>query len=220
MRSNQTHRFFLSSALFFGSGAVFAQDAIVPTQPSTMPSASASSAGNTTRESSPTPGSTAQEMQDKKFLRDFSQGGLAEIKLGQLASTRASSDDVKEFGAKMVADHTQMEKNLSPIAEEMGVRLPKDLNKPDQAQYDKLSKLASEDFDKEYLTMMLDDHRKDLRALRQESIATQDNALKAELDKTFLVVREHMGMVIKLAKEKGIAVPPPPPRPGSAPPAP
>lgn len=220
MRSNQTHRFLLSSALFFGSGAVFAQDAIVPTQPSTMPSASASSAGNTARESSPTPGSTAQEMQDKKFLRDFSQGGLAEIKLGQLASTRASSDDVKEFGAKMVADHTQMEKNLSPIAEEMGVRLPKDLNKPDQAQYDKLSKLASEDFDKEYLTMMLDDHRKDLRALRQESIATQDNALKAELDKTFLVVREHMGMVIKLAKEKGIAVPPPPPRPGSAPPAP
>jgi putative membrane protein len=212
------HRIILGSALILSPAIILAQDPIVPTQPQAMPSASASSSRGNQQDGSPSPGLTGQEMQDKKFLRDIAQGGLAEVKLGQLAATKGTSDEVKTFGAKMVADHTQMSKDLAPLADAMGIRLPKDLSKPDQAEYEKLSKLSGDDFDKEYIQVMLDDHRKDLRAFRQESMATNDDALHAEIDKSAAIVRSHMGLIIKLAKEKGIAVPPPPQRAGATPP--
>ena len=211
----QPRRIILASALILSPAPLLAQDLnapSIPNQGQSAPNTAASRSPSTQREpdSTPGPGSTAQEMQDKRFLRDLAQGGLAEVKLGQLAATKASSEDVKEFGAKMVADHAQMSRDLAPLADSMGIRLPKDLSKPDQAEYDKLSKLSGDDFDKEYITVMLDDHRKDLRAFRQESMSTNDNALHTEIDKSAAVVRDHMGIIIKLAKEKGIALPPAP----------
>ena len=218
----QTRRIILSSALILSPAALFAQDPVIPTQSQSMPNTSASSSAgrHSDPDSTPTPGLTAQGMQDKKFLRDIAQGGLAEVKMGQLATTKGTTDDVKTFGSRMVADHTQMAKDLSPIADEMGVRLPKDLSKPDQAELEKLSKLSGDDFDKEYITVMLADHRNDLRAFRQESMATNDTALHAEIDKSAAVVREHMGMIVKLAKEKGVALPPRPQQAGAVPPPP
>ena len=44
---------------------------------------------------------------DKKFVEKAAQGGMAEVELGQLATQKASSDDVKKFGQRMVDDHSE-----------------------------------------------------------------------------------------------------------------
>ncbi len=160
------------------------------------------------QDSSPTPGMTGQEMKDKMFLRKAAEGGIAEVKLGQLAAEKGASDEVRTFGAKMVADHTQLNNQMKPIADSMGVRLPKDMNKMDQAEYDKLSALSGPDFDQEYLTDMVKDHRKDLREFHMESMATNDPTLKAAVDKGEAVIREHTRMVTRIARDKGVALPP------------
>ena len=148
-----------------------------------------------------------QTVRDRMFLRKAAEGGMAEVQLGQLAAQKGSSDDVKAFGQKMVTDHTQLNNDIKPIADQMGVMLPKKLKKDDQAEYDKLSAMAGEDFDKEYLTFMVKDHHADLREFRQEDMAVQDPTLKAAVDKGLGVIREHTQMVDKLAKDKGIPVP-------------
>jgi putative membrane protein len=150
---------------------------------------------------------TSQNMKDKMFLRHAAEGGMAEVKLGQLAAQKASSDDVKAFGQKMVDDHTMLNNEMAPIADSMGVRTPKNLNKQDQAEYDKLSGLSGTDFDTEYLTAMVKDHHKDLREFREQAATTTDPTLKAAVDKGQRVIHEHMMMVDKLAQSKGIAVP-------------
>jgi putative membrane protein len=152
---------------------------------------------------------TSQSMKDKMFLRHAAEGGMAEVKLGQLAAQKASSDDVKAFGQKMVDDHTVLNNEMAPIADSMGVRTPKNLNKQDQAEYDKLSGLSGTDFDTEYLTAMVKDHHKDLREFREQAASTTDPTLKAAVEKGQRVIHEHTMMVDKLAQSKGIAVPAP-----------
>lgn len=153
------------------------------------------------------PGDTAQEMRDKAFLRKAAEGGLAEIQLGKLATEKASADDVKAFGQKMVDDHTRLNDDMAPIAQSKGVALPRKMSKSDQAEYDKLGTLSGEAFDKEYIAYMVKDHHADLREFRTESASTNDPDLKVAVDKAAQVIREHMVLADKLAHNKGIQAP-------------
>jgi putative membrane protein len=159
------------------------------------------------QDSAPNSGDVGQAMKDKMFLRKAAQGGMAEVKLGQLATQKGSSEDVKSFGQKMVDDHTKLNNDMAPIADSMGVRLPKDLSKDDQAEYDKLSALSGNDFDMEYLSFMVKDHHKDLREFRQEEASTTEPTLKAAVADGTKVIHEHSVMVDKLAREKGVPMP-------------
>jgi putative membrane protein len=153
-------------------------------------------------------GETSQIMKDKMFLRKAAEGGMAEVKFGELAAQKGGSEGVKAFGQKMVDDHTALNNEMAPIADSMGVRVPKTINKDDQAEYDKLSGLSGDDFDTEYLTVMVKDHRKDLREFRMEASSAQDQALRDAVEKGEKIIHEHLEMVDKLARDKGIAMPP------------
>jgi putative membrane protein len=159
------------------------------------------------QDSGPNSGELGQVMQDKMFLRKAAEGGIAEVKLGQLAAQKASSADVKAFGQKMVDDHTRLNLEMAQVADSMGVMLPKSMNKEDQAEYDKLNALSGNDFDVEYLSFMVKDHHKDLHEFRIEAASPTDPTLHNEVVKAQSVIHDHTVMVDKLAREKGIPVP-------------
>ena len=159
------------------------------------------------QDAGPNSGDLGQVMQDKMFLRKAAEGGIAEVKLGQLAVQKGSSDEVKAFGQKMVDDHTKMNLEIAQVADSMGVMLPKSLNKEDQAEYDKLNGLSGNEFDIEYLTFMVRDHHKDLHEFRMEAASPTDAALHNEVVKAHGVIHDHTVMVDRLARAKGIPVP-------------
>jgi putative membrane protein len=173
-----------------------------PNQPQQVPASSTS-----LQDSAPNAGDVGQTMKDKIFLRKAAQGGMAEVKLGQLAAQKASGDDVRAFGQKMVDDHTKLNNVMAPIADSLGVRLPKDLSKEDQAEYDKLNALSGNNFDMEYLSFMVKDHHKDLHEFRQEAASTTDPTLQTAVANATKVIHEHTVMVDKLARDKGVPVP-------------
>jgi len=158
-------------------------------------------------DSTAVPGVSHEEMQERMFLQKAAEGGTAEVQLGKLATEKASADDVKAFGQKMVDDHTELNNQMAPIAESKGVALPRKMGKADQAEYDKLSALSGEAFDKEYVAYMVKDHHEDLREFRTAAMNTNDPDMKMALDKAAKVIREHMVMADKLAREKGLATP-------------
>ncbi len=164
-------------------------------------------AHNDMQDAAPSSGVSGQMMKDKMFLRKAAEGGMAEVRLGQLASQKSSSADVKEFGARMVKDHTELNEEMKPIADSMGVMLPKKMGSKDQAEFEKLSKLSGSDFDAEYLAYMVKDHHADLREFHMEATSATDPTLKSAVEKGTQVIREHTGMVEALAKSKGVAVP-------------
>ena len=68
---------------------------------------------------------------DRSFISQAAYGSLAEVELGELAQTQASSQQVREFGGRMVTEHTQMNKDLVALASNKGVTPP---SAPDPAR--------------------------------------------------------------------------------------
>jgi putative membrane protein len=205
MKFNSASTALLSLAIGITPAAVFAQDpTTMPPVPNTQPN---SPSAPSPQDSAGAPGMTGQMMRDKLFLRTAVEGGLLEVKLGELAAQKGSTAEVKDFGQKMATDHAAMNADFGTIADSMGVMVPKKISKDGQAEYAKLEALSGSAFDTEYLTVMVKDHHQDLREFRQEITATTDTALQAAVVKAGKVVREHTMMVDKLATEKGIPVP-------------
>jgi len=97
---------------------------------------------------------------------------------------------------------------MAAVADSMGVMLPKTMNKEDQAEFDKLNALSGSDFDMEYLSFMVKDHHKDLREFRMEAASPTDPTLHDAVVKAESVIHDHTVMVDKLARAKGVPMPP------------
>jgi putative membrane protein len=137
---------------------------------------------------------------DCNFIQSAAQGGMTEVKLGQLASTSGQRSDVKEFGQRMVKDHTSINDNLKALAAQKEVTLSDSLDASHQAMVDKMSGLSGSDFDKAYIACMVKDHKLDAKAFKTESSATKDTDIKNFVDKTIPVVHEHMKLVAAMNK--------------------
>lgn len=160
-----------------------------------------------TQDASSGPGQTADMMRDKIFLRKASEGGYAEVQFGQLAAQKGASEDVKAFGQKMVTDHTSLNQQLQPFAQAAGVPTPRKLAGKDQAEFDKLSALSGDDFDKTYLAFMVKDHHQDLRDFRKEAESTSDASLREAVDTGEKMIHEHMRVVDAMARSRGVGLP-------------
>jgi putative membrane protein len=128
---------------------------------------------------------------DEHFMKQVAQDGMAEVQLGQLASQRAGSDAVKQFGKRMADDHAKAADELKQIASQKGVALPTGLDRGHQRFYDRLSKLNGADFDRAYMKEMVKDHDRDVKAFQKEADAGKDGELKAWAAKTLPTLREH-----------------------------
>ena len=142
-----------------------------------------------------------QLVKDKMFVRKATEGGFAEVQFGQLAAQKASSEDVKKLGQKLVDDRTQLDANLKPVADDLGVRMPAKLAKTDQEEFDKLKGLSGADFDKEYMSAMVSDHAKALDAFTTEAKDTKDLKFRAVVLKGKTVVAAHKNMAYDLKKK-------------------
>src|SRR3954454_10112939 len=127
---------------------------------------------------------------DSTFITKAAVGGLAEVKLGQLATQKASNADVKAFGQQMVDDHGKANDELKQLASSKGITLPTDIDAKDQAKYDRLSKLSGAEFDRAYMREMVSDHRMHVSEFRRESERGSDPDVKAWAAKT-LPTLEH-----------------------------
>ena len=143
-----------------------------------------------------TPVSTA----DKDFILAAAQGGMTEVKLGELAAQNGTRADVKEFGQMMVKDHSAINDDLKALAAKEGVTLPDSLDAKHQGMLDKLAALTGSAFDNAYVAAMIKGHKNDAKAFKAESSATQDADIKSFLDKSIPVVESHLQHVTTMKK--------------------
>jgi len=135
---------------------------------------------------------------DKKFAIAAAQGGMAEVKLGELAAKQGSSEKVKEFGQKMVEDHGKANEDLKSVAMNEGLTLPTEPNADQKATMARLMKLHGAAFDSAYLKAMKMDHKMDVAAFKKEAAGGKDPGIKGFASKTLPVVEEHYQMLMKM----------------------
>ena len=190
----------------FASAAAMAQEA--PAEPGTI----------TTPVTKPAPDKAAPPAEkasapvtaaEKHFMETAARGNMEAIELARLAKEHAQSDDVKKLGQQLLDEHTKVGDDLKALAEKKGVELPKELPRADQSMEARLSKLSGAQFDKQYLTQMLSDHKKDISEFQHLATAAKDPDVKQFAQKTLPVLEEHERIVANLtreaAKEGGLA---------------
>jgi len=184
---------------YIASGLVFCGLGLVPAVAQTG-SSTASGPGGTSPKSTETTGSgtnaaankSGLSAMDQHFMKEAAEGGLAEVELGNLAAQKASSSEVKNFGERMVQDHTKANDQLKQIASNKGVNLPSQPSHAQMAEKKKLEKLSGTQFDKAYMDAMLKDHKKDVADFQRESQSGKDPDLKSFASQTLPTLQEHL----------------------------
>jgi len=146
-----------------------------------------------------------QAMADQAFVRKALEGGAAEVQLGQLAQQKSQSEDVKQFGQKMVEDHTQLSEQMKPIAQQLGVKEPKGPSKKDKQLMAKLEGLSGPQFDEAYIQAMVKDHKEDLKEFKNEAQAAQNQNVKQAAQQGAGVISQHLQLIEQIAQSHNLA---------------
>jgi|SRR6478672_6987041 putative membrane protein len=131
---------------------------------------------------------------DRDFVQKAAQGGVSEVEMGKLAQQKAENQQVKDFGARMVQDHTKANDELKKIASAKSVNIPDQPDKQAQKEMDKLQKLSGAQFDREYMTHMVSDHKKDVSEFQKAAKSAKDSEVKNFAATTLPTLQEHLKM--------------------------
>jgi putative membrane protein len=129
---------------------------------------------------------------DQKFMMEAAQGGMMEVQLAQLAQQKASSEEVKEFAKTLEQDHSKANDELKALAQQKNVSLPTEIGAKHQSEVAKLQNMSGEQFDRAYMKMMVDDHKKDVSKFQKESDRAMDSHVKEFAAKTLPTLQSHL----------------------------
>lgn len=140
---------------------------------------------------------------EKAFIKDAASGGMMEVELGKVAQQQAANQAVKDFGKQMQTDHQAANDELMSLAQKNNLQLPPQMERKDNSQVEKLSKLSGAKFDKMYMQAMVADHKKDIAKFKKASKTAKDPDLKAFVDKTLPTLEHHLEMAKQIAPQVG-----------------
>lgn len=129
---------------------------------------------------------------DAGFVMQAGQDGLAEVELGKLAQKNGSSAAVKDFGQRMVTDHSKANAELVAIAKKLNITPPSEPGEKHKAVHKKLAALKGEKFDNEYAQHMVDDHEKAVTLFQKQAKHGESKELRDFAAKSLPVLEEHL----------------------------
>jgi putative membrane protein len=159
--------------------------------------------------SSPDMAGNAQPQQspgDQMFVRETMEGDNAQVAMSQLAQQKSQSDDVKQFGQKMVQIHTQLNEQLQPAAKQLGVDEPKGPSKKGKQEIAKLEALTGPDFDSEYIQAMAKQQQHDLKEFKDEASSGQNQNIQQAAKQDEPILSEHYQVLEKLAQVHNVTL--------------
>jgi putative membrane protein len=183
--------FILSMALTLPPGLALAADT----------SKSGTTDTKSSSKSTDTKSSSKLSSDDSNFVKDAAQGGMMEVELGKLAQDKAASAKVKEFGKRMEQDHSKANDELKKLASDKGVQLSTSLDSKHKSKVDKLAKMSGADFDKQYMSGMVSDHKDDIKKFQKEADKGKDADLKQFASQKLPTLKEHLQLAESTEKD-------------------
>lgn len=134
------------------------------------------------------------------FIETAIRGNLSEVKLGELGKSKASSEEVRAFAAKLVTDHTAANEKATAAAKSAGVTPPKEENSKQTRAYQTLSKLSGATFDRRFIAHMVSDHKHDIAEYK--SVAAAGGPIGEYAKASLPTLREHLQVAEKIAHDQ------------------
>lgn len=143
---------------------------------------------------------------DRVFAENAVEANAREIQLSQMALEKGSSDAVKDYAKRMVAEHSTANEKLMSI---INATIPEQWRPKKEANTKKLNevrelkKLSGEKFDRQYMAMMVKEHKQAVDLYQKEAKSGVTEELKSFADTTLPTLKEHLKMAQDVARKVG-----------------
>jgi putative membrane protein len=189
-------------ALFVSASAQSLAQSNMPSSGKTGSESSNAKAGSDTEEGQPV-------LTEAQTLVKLHQANLMEMEAGGMAASRARSGKVRQYGEQLIKDHRQADNTVQAFAKRKGVDLDSAENAPPEpagqarSGMDALRDLSGTEFDRGFLTAMVNDHDDTIRMVRNARSQTQDPEFRALLNKLLPVLQQHRDLAQRLLRTTG-----------------
>jgi putative membrane protein len=139
---------------------------------------------------------------DSKFIREVTADNMLEATLGQLAERKAENSEVRQFAQRMVADHNKLQNDWVSMASSNGLNFKTGFGKNHRKKLEQLQKLSGKEFDRAYMTFMVQDHKDYVDYFRKEGQAAKSAQVRNLVSAGLPTLEQHWSM----AKQVGVKV--------------
>jgi len=161
----------------------------------------ADSANKANIDSSSTSSQTvATDAETSSFLVKAADGGMTEVKLGQLAQEKGNDPRVKDFGSMMVHDHSAVNDQVKSLAAQRNVTLPDSVSDDHKKEIADLNAKSGKAFDKAYVSAMVKGHESTIDLFEKSLDKSNDSEVKTFINNTLPKVRNHLDSIKAIQK--------------------
>jgi putative membrane protein len=111
---------------------------------------------------------------DINFMGEATEINLEEIRLSEVVKERSKNIEIRELGKKLTNQHYQSLLDLTALAARKNITIPTKLGDKENVDYEKLNHMSGVALDKEYIIMMVNEHK--------EAIALFEKVSKTGID--------------------------------------
>lgn len=135
---------------------------------------------------------------DASFVNDAGRAGITEVTFGQLARAQGSRAAVRDFGLRMVTEHTSLNQELTRLAAAKKITPTVTVDVAHQTTYDQIAALKGRAFDRAYLNAQVADHQATLAIYQEEASNGTDPDVRAFAAKVVPMLQAHLALAKRL----------------------
>jgi putative membrane protein len=153
----------------------------------------------------------AESLRDGQILKVVDLANTGEVQQAQLAKSKATNPQVKQFAAMMIKDHSQANQKAMKLAKAAGVTEEESpaaakLELKASQTMDTLKAVGPSGFDAAYMSAQVEQHQAVLDMLSNTLVPSATNPkLKTELEATRTVVQRHLGHAMQIQETIAVA---------------
>jgi putative membrane protein len=133
-------------------------------------------------------GPTATERETLQKIHDANQ---VEIEMGELAKQKGSTKAVREFGRRLIADHTLAEKKIDRYLRMRGSDIRTLATTATDSEHAVIGTKSGPEFDRAFAMQMISDHTKVIELVEGARKETGDDDLRAFYDELLPTLQAH-----------------------------
>lgn len=141
---------------------------------------------------------------DSLFIRDVASTNLLEIQLGKLAQQKAANSAVKEFGKRLVGDHTNLELQWFNTISKHGMTFRPGLSSIHQQQLSQLQAVSGAEFDRAFMTAMIQGHETAVSNLQSGGQSAHSTVVRDLATSVLPVVEQHLSTARQIGGQVGV----------------
>ena len=139
---------------------------------------------------------------DRIFVREAVITGILEVKMSRIAALRANSSQVRQFAQRVADDHGRTNRKLKEIAWSKDLEVCSEMDERRAKLLLALQRHTGDDFDREYLTLQVDQHRRAVQLFRQHAKNGHDGELRSFAETKLPTLEAHLDEVSVLADSR------------------